>query len=89
LTKPNTFRHNQPASVASLRRLFAFSGTPFGFPLESAFTFTGIPNSGEILTGEELTYKIGDRTSFTERCVVFPNFTNPGEFHINFDSYTL
>src|ERR1700756_3047006 len=43
LTKPNTFRHNQPASVASLRRLFAFPGKPFGFPLESAFTFTGIP----------------------------------------------
>jgi hypothetical protein len=43
LTKPNAFRHNQPASVASLRRLFAFPGTPFGFPLESPFTFTGIP----------------------------------------------
>jgi hypothetical protein len=36
--------HNHHASVASLRRLFAFSGTPFGFPLESPFTFTGIPN---------------------------------------------
>ena len=46
LTKPNTFRHNQPASVASLRQLFAFSGTQFGFPLESPFTFTGIPSSG-------------------------------------------
>jgi hypothetical protein len=43
LTKPNTFRHNQPASVASLRRLFAFTGTPFGFPLESPFTFTESP----------------------------------------------
>jgi len=32
------------SSFASLRRLFAFSGTRFGFPLESAFTFTGIPN---------------------------------------------
>jgi hypothetical protein len=49
LTKPNTFRHNQPASVASLRRLFAFTGTPFGFPLESPFTFTGIPsNQGKL-----------------------------------------
>jgi hypothetical protein len=27
---------------ASLRGLFAFSGTLFGFPLESPFTFTGI-----------------------------------------------
>jgi len=35
--------HNHDASVASLRRLFAFGGTPFGFPLESPFTFTGIP----------------------------------------------
>jgi len=43
LTKPNTLQHNQPASVALLRRLFALSGTLFGFPLESAFTFTGIP----------------------------------------------
>jgi len=48
LTKPNTFRHNQLAGVASLRRLFAFPGTPFGFPLESAFTFTGIPSFGGI-----------------------------------------
>jgi hypothetical protein len=44
LTKPNTSMHNQSASVASLRRLFAFIGTPFGFPLESPFTFTGIPS---------------------------------------------
>jgi len=36
--------HNRHASVASLRRLFAFTGTPFGFPLESPFTFTGIPS---------------------------------------------
>jgi hypothetical protein len=37
--------HNQHASVASLRRLFAFTGTPFGFSLESPFTFTGIPTA--------------------------------------------
>jgi hypothetical protein len=45
--------HNQHASVASLRRLFAFTGTPFGFPLESPFTFTGIPNdrAGECILG--------------------------------------
>jgi hypothetical protein len=48
LTKPTTFRHNQTASVAPLRRLFAF-GTPFGFPLESPFTFTGIPRHGGFL----------------------------------------
>jgi hypothetical protein len=30
-------------SVPSLPRLFAFIGTPFGFPPESSFTFTGIP----------------------------------------------
>jgi len=30
--------------VVSLRRLFAFTGAPFGFPLESPFTFTGIPD---------------------------------------------
>jgi hypothetical protein len=43
LTKPNTSLHNQHASVASLPRLFAFTGTPLGFPLESPFTFAGIP----------------------------------------------
>jgi hypothetical protein len=46
--KPNTFRHNQFASVASLRRLFAFPGTRFGFRLESLFTFTGTPTLPEI-----------------------------------------
>ena len=45
LTKPNTILDNHPASVASLRQLFAFTGTPFGFPLESSFAFTGIPRS--------------------------------------------
>jgi hypothetical protein len=38
--------HNHHASVASLRRLLAFTGTLFGFPLESPFTFTGIPSVG-------------------------------------------
>jgi hypothetical protein len=36
--KPNTLRHNQPVSVASLRWLLAFIGTPFGFPLESGIS---------------------------------------------------
>jgi len=35
---------NQCASVASLRRVFAFPGMPFGFPLESTFTFTATRN---------------------------------------------
>jgi hypothetical protein len=35
---------NACASVASLRRVFAFPGMPFGFPLESTFTFTGTRN---------------------------------------------
>jgi hypothetical protein len=49
LTKPNTILHNHRASVASLRRLFAFTGTPFGFPLESPFTFTGIPKNPKVI----------------------------------------
>jgi hypothetical protein len=63
-----------------------FSGLSFN---QEEFSNEADRNSGEILTGEELTYKISDRTSFTERCVVFPNFTNPGEFRINLDSSTL
>ena len=43
MTKSNSSMHNHHASVASLRRLFAFTGTPFGFPPESPLTFTGIP----------------------------------------------
>ena len=38
-------RDARNASVASLRWLFAFTGTPFGFPLGSPFTFTGIPTN--------------------------------------------
>jgi hypothetical protein len=48
LTKPNTSMHNQHASVASLRGLFAFTGMPFGFPLESPFTSTGIPTTATL-----------------------------------------
>ena len=43
LDEAEHFLDNHLASVASLRRLFAFTGTPFGFPLESPLTFTGIP----------------------------------------------
>jgi putative salt-induced outer membrane protein len=60
-----------------------FSGLSFN---QESFSNEADRNSGEILTGEELTYRISDRTSFTERCVVFPNFTNRGEFRVNLDS---
>ncbi len=46
LDEPNTSMHNQRVSVASLGRLFARTGIPFGFPLKSSFTFTGIPREG-------------------------------------------
>jgi len=46
LDEADTYRHDQHASVASLRCLFGFNGTPFGFPLELPFTCTGIPRIG-------------------------------------------
>src|SRR5882724_8566363 len=47
LTKPNSWFHNRPASVATLRQPFAIGPEcPFAFPSDSAFAFAGIPNQG-------------------------------------------
>lgn len=43
-------------------------------------------NSGEILAGEELTFRLSDRALFKERLQFFPNLTNRGEYRITFDS---
>jgi putative salt-induced outer membrane protein YdiY len=43
-------------------------------------------NSGEVLAGEEFTYKFNDRVSLFERFVIFPNLSETGEFRLNFDA---
>jgi putative salt-induced outer membrane protein YdiY len=43
-------------------------------------------NAGEILAGEELTFRLSERASFKERLQFFPNLTNRGEYRITFDS---
>jgi putative salt-induced outer membrane protein YdiY len=43
-------------------------------------------NSGELLVGEELNYKISERVSFQERLQFFPNMSDTGEYRITFDS---
>jgi hypothetical protein len=43
-------------------------------------------SSGEVLIGEELTHKMGTRTSFNERAVFLPNMSETGEYRFNFDA---
>ncbi len=43
-------------------------------------------NSGELLVGEELTYKMSDRVLFKERFQFFPNLSETGEYRMTFDS---
>ncbi len=63
-----------------------FTGASFN--RESFVRFPPL-SSGEVLSGQELTYRFNSRTSITERLVVFPNFTSPGDFRITFDSTAL
>jgi putative salt-induced outer membrane protein len=46
-------------------------------------------NSGELLIGEELNYRISDRFSLQERLQVFPNMSDTGEYRITFDSAVI
>jgi putative salt-induced outer membrane protein len=46
-------------------------------------------NSGELLIGEELDYKISDRVSFQERLQFFPNMSDTGQYRITFDSAVI
>ncbi|MGH9628525.1 MAG: DUF481 domain-containing protein, partial [Bryobacteraceae bacterium] len=43
-------------------------------------------HSGEALLGEELTYKVAQNTVLTQKLVIFPNLTRPGNFRVNWDS---
>ncbi len=57
-----------------------------GGTFNKEFFSTGLTrSSGEVLLGEELSYKLSERTSLTERLVFFPNLTETGEYRLNFD----
>lgn len=60
-----------------------FTGGAFNQELFS----TGLTRRfGEILFGEELSYKLSSRTTLTEKLMLYPNLTQPGEYRIAFDS---
>jgi putative salt-induced outer membrane protein YdiY len=42
--------------------------------------------SGEIVLGEELTYRLAETTALSERLVFYPNLSNTGEYRLQFDS---
>jgi putative salt-induced outer membrane protein YdiY len=50
--------------------------------------FTTQPDrrSGELLTGQELSYTISPRAGFSQRVMFFPNLTDRGEYRVAFDS---
>lgn len=64
-------------------KLDVFSGGTFD---QESFSDHRDRNSGELLAGEEMSYKFSNRTSVTGRLVVFPSFTTPGQYRVNFDS---
>lgn len=43
-------------------------------------------NSGEILAGQDLTFRLSTRMLFKERFQYFPNMTETGEYRLTFDS---
>jgi putative salt-induced outer membrane protein YdiY len=45
-----------------------------------------IRNSGELLIGEEFSFKLSERVSFQERFQFFPNMSDTGEYRITFDA---
>lgn len=64
-------------------RLDLFAGGAFN---QEYYSTEPTRRSGEVLLGEELTFKLSDITSLTERLVAFPNLSDIGEFRITFDT---
>lgn len=42
--------------------------------------------SAEIVSGQELAFRLNDRTSITERLAFYPNMSDTGEFRLQFDT---
>lgn len=58
-----------------------------GGSLNREFFSTGLNRtSGEALLGQEYTYKLSEKTAFTEKFVFFPNLTETGSYRMNFDT---
>jgi putative salt-induced outer membrane protein YdiY len=74
-------------AVASRRAtLDLFSGGSFN---HESFLVNPVRTSGELLFGHELSYNLSSRTAVTERSVIFPNLSNPGEYRVSFDTSTV
>jgi len=43
-------------------------------------------HSAEIVLGESLSYKLGQRTKLSEQLTFFPNLSSPGEYRVSFDA---
>lgn len=43
-------------------------------------------NSGEVIVGEDLAFRLNDRVSIKERLQFFPNLTDRGEYRLTFDA---
>jgi len=59
-----------------------FSGGSFN----QEFFTSETRRSGEILLGQELTYKLVESTDLSERLAFYPNLSNTGEYRLQFDS---
>ncbi len=58
-----------------------------GGSLNKEYFFEGLRRtSGEVLLGQEFTYKLSNRSSFNERLVFFPNLSETGQYRMNFDT---
>ena len=58
-----------------------------GGALNQEYFSTGLNRkSGEIILGEELTYKLSSITSIAQRAVLYPNLSEPGDYRVTFDT---
>ncbi len=58
-----------------------------GGSLNKEYFSTGLNRtSGEALVGEEIAFKLSNRTTLKEKTVFFPNVSETGEYRLNFDA---
>ena len=61
-----------------------------GASLNNEHFSTGLDrNSGEMLVGEELNYKLSERLTLGQKSTLFPNLSESGEYRLNFDLSAL
>ena len=66
------------------RTIFDLSG---GGAYDQAFYSTGVNiRSAEVVVGEEFSYQLSSRSSFSEHLQLFPNMSKTGQFRMTFDS---